>query len=225
MKSSHFVVASLISLASWQTALAQQNADTPAPNPSFGNGLSSEPLYAHLSGPGSWDFGLQTQLRLSRPRGLNTAYGLNEQTGAGSSSGLFLGYRLLPEHLSLQGAVRTGSGWDGRSVALDLGVHSRFSLTEHMHLGLGISASWMNDRASQQLLGDLGGSPQYALDSPTSGLRDIRAGVALNGNWTGSWSYALGANLGRYFGDPRTGAGLGLTGLNGRVFARTRFEF
>ena len=191
-------------------------------------GLSSLPLVTRLSSSGSAEFGVQTQLHWVRRAPELTVLAPTAGLTPQLEPQAYLGYQLIPQRLGLQSAVRLGSGRDARGVAVDLKLSSQFALTDASHLGLVASTSWLNGRASQQLVGQMTGSDAvYAMDPPYYGLRDVRAGISLTGPLIDRWSYAAGANLGRFFGDPRA-TGLLPNGGNGRtglVFFNANYTF
>lgn len=193
-------------------------------------GLSSLPLYNRLSADGRLDIGLRAGLLgVRRPAELTRlvpASGFVPQLEPSA----FVSYHLLPQRLGLHSTVRLGSGRDARGMALEVKLSSQFALTDTTQLGLSASSSWLNGSASQQLMGELTGSQAvYTMESPSYGLRDLRAGISLSGPLLDRWSYSAGAHLGRLYGDPRMTSLLSNGGTSssrtGLVFFNARFAF
>ena len=106
--------------------------------------------------------------------------------------------------LRLQAAVRAGSGNDQKGVILSLAAGTAYPVAESMLLAGSVGLAFANQAYAQSFFGvnsAQSASSGYAVYQPRAGLADVNAGVALLGQFSPQWTYAVGVNAARLLGD------------------------
>ncbi len=96
--------------------------------------------------------------------------------------GGFFNYAVTPAFV-LTSSLRYGSGNDSDGLVVDLGAAYGIALAPKWNLGLGVGASYVNSNHMQSYFGVTAAqavTSGYAPYTAGSGLRDVRANVALN---------------------------------------------
>ena len=95
--------------------------------------------------------------------------------------GGFFNYN-LSRQVFLTSSLRYGAGNDRKGAVLDLGAGYTTEIAPSLRLGLGVAASVVNQKYMQSYFGvDAGQSASsgYAVYTPASGVRDVRANASL----------------------------------------------
>ena len=95
--------------------------------------------------------------------------------------GAFFNY-VVTREVFLTSSLRYGSGNDRKGLVLDLGAGYSLPLSPSLILGAGVGASLVNQKYMQSYFGVDAGqavTSNYAAYTPSAGVRDVRANVAL----------------------------------------------
>lgn len=122
-----------------------------------------------------------------------------------AEAGAFVNYSPTRE-LSLKAALRYGAGNDNRGAVLSAAVGTGYPVSAKTFLGASLGVSFINQNYAQSYFGvDTAQSARsgYAPYAPRGGLADVNLGVALAGQISPQWNYALGVNAARLLRDAR----------------------
>ncbi|MGP2821010.1 MipA/OmpV family protein [Serratia marcescens] len=169
--------------------------DLPVPSP-FGVALLMDYDYGRkerISGLGSHDDHL---------RGMS-------DLGGSPEVGLELSYLMNPVRVYVKGMSATRErhygGEDlGRTAHVDFGVMRDYAINDQVTLEGNVFATWANGGYQR---GYFGVSPQQAADThfaayrPKAGMKQFTARLALNYQWSPSWSFQAGGEAYRLAGD------------------------
>lgn len=127
------------------------------------------------------DYGLRLTADLGRDQSRSNALKGMGDIDAKLEFGGFFNYA-VNRQLVLTSSLRYGSGNNSRGMLLDLGAAYAYELTPQWRLGLGAAATFANAEYQQAYFGvDAVQSLNsgYAVYTPGTGLRDVRANVSL----------------------------------------------